>query len=147
MDRKEFLTLIKKLASFGSDEVVEKVETPAVELNEEAEVPSVEPEVEVVAEVEVEAVAEEVAVEVEAEAPVVEYATKDELNDLRASLEEYKSLFSKQVAEKEAMVVELQKQLDEKPDAPAIVATPKVELSQEPASTKKGRIYQFLNNK
>ena len=145
MDRKEFLTLIKKLASFGSDEVTE-VETPAVELTEEQEAPEVEATPEVVAEVEVEAAPEEVVAEVEAEAPAIEYATKEELNELRGLVDEYKSLFSKQVEKVEAEKVELQKQLDDKPDAEAIVPAPSVELKVAPATTKKGRIYQSLNN-
>ena len=153
MDKKSILSNIKDIANYvmGLDTAdAEKVDTPQVELTEEAEAPIIEDTVQEAAEVEV--AAEEVVAEVEA--PAVEYATKDELNDLRTMIEEAKSLFSKQVAEKDAIItekeakaVELQKQLDEKPDAEAIVATPKVELTKEIAPTKKGRITQFLKNK
>jgi hypothetical protein len=80
--------------------------------------------------------------EVEVEAP--EYVTKGEFNEAMDAL---KSLFSSQVEKLEEEKTELQKQLDEKPDAEPIVHSPKVELKETPAKDKKGRIYQFLNSK
>jgi hypothetical protein len=102
-------------------------------------------------------VAPEVA-EVVAEAP--EFVTKADfeavINDLRSQFSAHKSKVESEIAEEKAKVekaelkaVELQKALDNKPDAKPIANQPKekVNLSEAPASTKKGRIYQFLNSK
>lgn len=149
MDLKQLLSEIKGWATKAIEletTDAEQVETPVVELTEEPEAPEVAAAPEVVAEVEAEPVAEEVVAEVEPEVPAIEYATKDELNELRGLVDEYKSLFSKQVEKVEAEKVELQKQLDDKPDAEAIIPAPSVELKETPATTKKGRIYQSLKN-
>lgn len=124
MDRTEFLTLIKKLASFGATPEVK----PEVELEEVTPEPTPEPTPEVVAAPEVVAeVVEEVVVE--EEAPI--YATKAELEEAVNTL---KSLFSKQQEIKDEEIVSLKKQLDEKPDAAVITPTPKTELNSERAT-------------
>lgn len=83
--------------------------------------------------------------EVEAE---VEYVTVQQFNE---AIEQIKSMFSKQEAEElskeKEKVVELQKQIDETPDAEPTKHKPKVELKEMPATTKKGRITQLINSK
>ena len=101
-----------------------------------------------------EAPAEEAAEEApEEEEMAAEYVTKDEFNE---AINEIKSLFSAHKKESDEKVqtledekTELQKVIDETPDAEPIVNKPKeaVELKRVPASDKKGRIYQFLNSK
>lgn len=98
-------------------------------------------------------VKEKAAEEAPEEEMAAEYVTKDEFNE---AINEIKSLFSAHKKESDEKVqtledekTELQKVIDETPDAEPIVNKPKeaVELKQVPASDKKGRIYQFLNSK
>jgi hypothetical protein len=83
------------------------------------------------------------------EAP--EYVTKDEFNEAIEQIK--KSLLSKveqldgEKKELEAEKTALQKEIDAQPVEEPIKHKPKVELKQTPASTKKGRLYQFLNSK
>jgi hypothetical protein len=92
--------------------------------------------------------AEEPEAEVEAE---VEYVT---VSDFNTAIEEIKSMLSAhkkeaddKVEKLEAEKTELQKVIDETPDAKPIVNKPKETKLKAQASTSKGRIYQFLNSK
>jgi hypothetical protein len=98
-------------------------------------------------------ISEKVAEEPEAEAEMeVEYVT---VADFNTAIDEIKSMLSAQKKEADTVIenleaekVEMQKVIDEKPDAEAIPNKPKeVKLSETPAKSTKGRIYQFLNNK
>jgi len=147
MNKKTLLEKVKDIASDIMNFDFTDAETPneeAIEAAPEVEA-VVEETVEAQPEVEAEAVVEEVVEEVVLEeAPAPDYVTRGELDEALAGL---KSLFSKHMEKLEAEKVELQKQIDEKPDAEIIKHTPKVELKQATASTKKGRITQFLNSK
>jgi hypothetical protein len=146
MDVKLFLNKIKELATWAVELDTVDAEAPQEEAVETAPVDEVVEEEVVEAAPEVEAVVEEPADEVvlEEEAATPDYVTRGELEE---ALNGLKSLFSKHVEKLEAEKVELQKQIDDKPDAEIIKHTPKVELKKATASTKKGRITQFLNNK
>lgn len=144
MSKKTLLEKVKDIATEIMNFDITDAEAPKEEAVEAA--PEVEAEVEEVVEAAVEVEVEvEIAPEVEMEVEATpNFATVEQLEEAVASL---KSLFSSQVETLKAEKVELQKQIDEKPDAEIIKHTPKVELKQATASTKKGRITQFLNNK
>jgi len=149
MDVKLFLNKIKELAGMAIELDTTDAEKPEEEVQAapEAEIEVVveEEAVEAAPEVVAETVEEpEAEVVLEEEAPAPDYVTRGELDEAMNTL---KSLFSKHVEKLESEKVELQKQIDEKPDAETIKHTPKVELKEATASTKKGRITQFLNNK
>jgi len=137
LDKKTFLSRMEKLF-FGSDEEVkeenrepvitaEEIQNaPIVDLTDTAEEP--------VEEVEVKA--EEV---VEVKEP--EYATKEEFSKLSKKITELSKTFTKEKEDLEAKNVELQKQVDEKPDAEKIVHSPEVkEVKLTTNKTAKGRI-------
>jgi len=83
------------------------------------------------------------------------------VDDFNKAMDDLKSMLSKQETENSEKVekiqtelseeketsVKLQKEIDEIPDAETIKVNAKVNLNEVPASTKKGRIYQFLNNR
>ena len=134
----EMLEAVKKFVLNLSNETVQ--ETPEVEVKaEEVSEESVEVKDEVVVEEEI---------EVKQEEP--QFVTTAEFE---TAMNEIKSLFSKQYetfkAEKENLEtknLELSKQLEVKPDADKIVTAP-IEKTELSATSPKGRIYQFLNNK
>lgn len=133
----EMLDAVKKFVLNLSDEKVEETQEVEVKAEEVSENIEVKDEVEVKEEI-----------EVKQEEP--QFVTTA---DFETAMNELKSLFSKQYetfkAEKENLEtknLELSKQLDEKPDAEKIVTAP-IEKTELSATSPKGRIYQFLNNK
>lgn len=152
MSKKTILESIKEIATqvmnLNTPDTEEVVEAPVAETVEEVVDQVVEAEA-------APEVVEEVA-EVVAEVP--EYVTKADfdavINDLKSQFSAHKSKVAAEVELEKAKVeqaelkaVELQKALDNKPDAQPIANQPKdkVKLSKAPVTTQRGRIYQFLN--
>ena len=130
-DKKTILSKIEDLL-FGSDEEVKTEEVvEAAPVEEVVETLKEEP----VEEVEVKA--EEV---VEVKEP--EYATKEEFSKLSNQITELSATFTKEKEELEAKNVELQKQVDEKPDAEKIVHSP--EVKEVNLSTTENRILHAI---
>jgi len=83
------------------------------------------------------------------------------VEDFNKAMDDLKSMLSKQekdsaekvekleteLSEAKKESVKLQKEIDETPDAVPLNTKAQVQLNEVPASTKKGRIYQFLNNR
>lgn len=157
MDVKAFLTKIKELATMAVSLETENAEVePTVELSDpprERQSDGRNPQQDEVKEAKESEEDTKASVEESApiEEPVIEYATKAELeemaNNLKSLFSAHKAKLEDEATKKDAEIVELKKQLDDKPDAEIIKHAPKVELKQTPAADAKGRIYQFLNNK